>query len=224
MRKILILLVATLSWLEFSAQEQLPDGFVYLDEVIPGLVQEMRYAGNNNFIGRPIPGYRDNRAILSKQAAVALQRLQEELIQKDYLLKIFDAYRPQRAVNEFVEWARNTGDTLKKQEFYPEVDKANLFQSGYIASRSGHTRGSTVDLTLIDAVSCEELDMGGSYDFFGRRSHHDFKGLSREQLQNRQLLKSLMMKYGFRPYPEEWWHYTLRNEPYPDTYFDFPVE
>ncbi|MCP9199739.1 M15 family metallopeptidase [Gramella sp. GC03-9] len=208
-----------------SAQEKsLSDGFVYLDEKIPGIVYDIRYAGSNNFIGKPVSGYHKPQAILSEPAADALLKVQEELIQKDLMLKIFDAYRPQQAVDHFIRWARDKEDTLMKAQFYPDIPKSRLFQLGYIASRSGHSRGSTVDLTLVDANTCKELDMGSPYDFFGKISHHSAPGISETQKKNRLLLKSMMMKHGFRPYAEEWWHYTYKLETYPDTYFDFPVE
>ncbi|MCM8570655.1 M15 family metallopeptidase [Gramella jeungdoensis] len=207
-----------------SQTDTLPDGFVYIDAEIPGVVYEIRYAGSNNFIGKPVKGYKREQAILSEPAAKALAKVQKELISKDYMLKIFDAYRPQTAVNHFIEWAREPGDTLNKQQFYPDVSKKNLFELGYIASRSGHSRGSTVDLTIIHAETCEEVDMGSTYDFFGEISHHNSIKITEEQKRNRELLKNIMSKYGFRAYPEEWWHYTYRMEPYPDTYFDFPVE
>ena len=204
--------------------QQIPDGFVHLDEVIPGIVYEIRYAGDHNFVGEPITGYEKEQAILSKPAAYALAKVQQELIQKDYMLKVFDAYRPQRAVNHFVEWARDKSDTIMKSEFYPEVPKRNLFELGYIASKSGHSRGSTVDLTMIHVDNCENVDMGGTYDFFGEISHHYSTQVTPEQKQNRELLRLTMRKYGFRSYSEEWWHYTYDAEPYPDTYFDFPVK
>lgn len=208
----------------FSQENGLPEGFVYLDEEIPGIVCEIRYTGENNFIGRPVKGYERQQAILSRPAAEALAKVQQELIKKDYMLKVFDAYRPQRAVNHFIEWARDQSDTLMKSEFYPDVQKKDLFSLGYIASRSGHSRGSTVDLTLIHAGNCKEVDMGSSYDFFGNISHHNAAGITAEQKRNRQLLKNVMRKYGFRHYPEEWWHYTFIPEAFPDTYFDFPVK
>ncbi|TBW26815.1 peptidase M15 [Gramella sp. KN1008] len=195
-----------------------------MDNEVPGVVYEIRYAGDNNFIGGPVWGYNSEQAILSEPAAKALAKVQKELILKDYMLKIFDAYRPQRAVNQFIEWARDRNDTLKKQEFYPDVAKKDLFELGYIASRSGHSRGSTVDLTLIHAESCKEVDMGSTYDFFGEISHHNTNQITAEQKKNRELLKRVMRKHGFRHYSEEWWHYTFIPEPYPDTYFDFPVE
>ena len=204
--------------------QDLPEGFVYVDEVISGVVYDIRYAGKYNFIGSPIDGYEASRAILSKPAANALAKVQQELIQKDYLLKIFDAYRPQRAVDQFVTWARDRNDTLMKQEFYPEVAKKSLFELGYIASKSGHSRGSTVDLTLINVENCEDIDMGGTYDFFGEVSSHNTSQISPEQKKNRELLRLIMRKYGFRSYSKEWWHYTYDAEPYPDTYFDFPVK
>lgn len=206
------------------SSEPLPEGFVYVQEIIPNITCDIRYAGNHNFTGRPVQGYEAATPVLSLSAAKALKNVQQELKKKGLGLKIFDAYRPQRAVNSFVEWARLPGDTLAKQEFYPEIPKSELFERGYIATRSGHSRGSTVDLTLIDLETGKELDMGGPYDFFGEISHHNTTHINRQQKENRNLLKKVMRKYGFRPYSEEWWHYTLRNEPYPDTYFDFVVK
>ncbi len=224
MKKTIVFLLLVLGGMFQEESEKLPEDFVYINEKIPGIVYDIRYAGNKNFIGRQVIGYRAEQAILSKPAAEALSRVQEELIQQDYILKIFDAYRPQRAVNHFIKWARDEEDTLMKTEFYPQVSKSNLFQLGYIASKSGHSRGSTVDLTLVDANSCKEVDMGSTYDFFGEISHHETRQITEEQKKNRQLLKKVMQKYGFRPYPAEWWHYTYTPETYPDTYFDFPVE
>ena len=167
-----ILILFTLNLL--NAQSTLPVNFVYVDELIPDIVLEMRYTGDNNFLGVPVEGYNNPVAILSKPAALALEKVQQELKDIGYCLKIFDAYRPQRAVDHFISWARNPADTLKKVEFYPEVDKKDLFTLGYISSRSGHSRGSTVDLTIVDYSSGEEVDMGGSYDLFGEVSHHAF--------------------------------------------------
>lgn len=203
---------------------ELPNGFVYVDEVIPDVVLEMRYAGDHNFIGTPIRGYHAPRAILTTPAAEALFKVQQKLKEEGYCLKIFDAYRPQAAVNHFVEWARVEKDTIMKSVFYPEVNKRDLFTLGYISSKSGHSRGSTVDLTLIDAHTGEEIDMGGTYDFFGKVSHHDTNLITRGQKEKREFLKQIMNTFGFRPYPQEWWHYTLRLEPHFDTYFNFPVE
>ena len=222
--RFLLSLILVLFCLSSANSQRLPEGFVYIDELIPDIVYDIRYAGNHNFIGEPIRGYEVSRAILSKPAARALAKVQQELIRKDYMLKVYDAYRPQRAVDQFVEWARDKGDTLMKQEFYPGVAKKNLFEFGYIASKSGHSRGSTVDLTMIHVDSCQNADMGGSYDFFGEISHHNTKQITAKQKRNRELLRLTMRKYGFRSYSEEWWHYTYDAEPYPDTYFDFPVE
>jgi D-alanyl-D-alanine dipeptidase len=224
MKYLLILLILTfLISTNKNQQNQLPEGFVYVKELIPDIALEIRYAGTHNFVGKPIRGYKQSRAILSIPAAKALYKVQQDLENIGYCLKIFDAYRPQRAVNHFMEWAKIENDTLMKGEFYPDIDKKELFELGYIATKSGHSRGSTVDLTLIDANTGEELNMGGSYDFFGEISHHETSQITPTQKQNRELLKSIMSKQGFRPYPQEWWHYTLRMEPYPETYFDFEV-
>lgn len=224
MRKLFLVLISLTCWPGFTQNGKLPEGFVYVQERIPDVVLEMRYAENNNFIGKPITGYNKPVAILSKPAAEALKLVQQELKNQGFCLKIFDAYRPQQAVNEFITWARDPEDTLRKQEFYPEVDKRNLFNYGYISTRSGHSRGSTIDLTLVDANTGKEVDMGGSYDFFGDISHHNNSDITPEQKQNRELLKNVMAKHGFYPYMQEWWHYTFRPEPFPETYFDFPVE
>lgn len=211
-----------ISWISV-AQEQLPLGFVYVDDVIPDIAIELRYYSNNNFVGDTIDGYLNERLIISQAAATALLKVQKDLKEIGLKLKIFDGYRPQKAVNHFVRWAQNLPDTSMKSRFYPNVDKSNLFKLGYIASKSGHTRGSTLDLTIIDQKTGVELDMGGPFDFFGPISHHSYQNLSPIQLSNRKLLKSTMLRYGFRSYSKEWWHYTLNNEPFPDRYFDFDV-
>ncbi|TYO96498.1 M3 family metallopeptidase [Desulfallas thermosapovorans] len=202
----------------------IPEGFVYLDEVIPNVELDIRYFGENNFTGRPVDGYLAPRAVISEPAASALKKVQQELNQQGLGLKIFDAYRPQRAVDNFARWAADVKDTKMKSQFYPDIDKSNLFNLGYIAHKSGHSRGSTIDLTIIRLDNGEELDMGSPFDFFGPISHHDTELITEEQRENRQLLKGLMEKHGFAAYPEEWWHYTLKDEPYPDKYFDFPVQ
>lgn len=207
-----------------AQKQQLPKGFTYLNEMISDIVLEVRYAGSNNFLGTPVEGYKDEIVILSTPAAQALIKVQQELKTLGYCLKVFDGYRPQRAVNHFISWAKVSGDTLKKQQFYPDVDKKNLFNLGYISSRSGHSRGSTVDLTIVDYNTGKEVDMGGAYDFFGELSHHNYSGISEVQKNNRVFLKRIMMKHGFQPYAQEWWHYTYQPEPFPDTYFDFVVE
>lgn len=205
-------------------EKELPENFVYVDQVIPDIVLDMRYADSNNFIGKPIKGYLQPKAILTKPATEALKKVQAELENHGYCLKIFDAYRPQRAVNHFIEWAKMPGDTLMKNQYYPEVPKKELFNLGYVASRSGHSRGSTLDLTMINMKSGKEVDMGGTYDFFGEISHHNYPNITSKQKKHRELLKKTMTKYGFRPYAKEWWHYTFQQEPFPNTYFDFVVE
>ncbi len=203
---------------------QLPDKFVYAKNYIPDLEVELRYYGSNNFVGDTIDGYNNNCLILTKETVHALYKVQNELKEKNYGLKVYDGYRPQRAVNHFMRWAKNLNDTINKARFYPDVKKSDLFKEEYIASRSGHTKGSTVDITIIDLNTKEELDMGSLYDFFGKQSWVDYNDISDVQKANRKLLQEVMLKHGFRNYPREWWHFTLRNEPYPNTYFDFPIE
>jgi len=205
-------------------KKTLPKGFKYIKNAIPNVVEEIRYATAENFIGKPIDSYFSHTSILSNEAMNALIKVQKELNVKGQGLKIFDAYRPQSAVNHFIRWAKMPEDTVMKSQYYPGIPKSRLFELGYISKKSGHTRGSTLDLTIIDMKSGRELDMGGPYDFFGEKSHHDFSNITAAQIKNRKLLKSTMEKYGFKAYSEEWWHYSLRGEPYPDTYFDFPVK
>ncbi|WP_037319507.1 M15 family metallopeptidase [Salegentibacter sp. Hel_I_6] len=219
----LLIFIITLN-IGLAQEKNLPEGFIYLKDEISDIELEIRYAGSNNFIGKKVNSYIKPVAIISKPAAEALKKVQKDLMAEGYCLKVFDAYRPQTAVNHFIEWARKPEDTLTKQQFYPDIDKKDLFQLGYIATKSGHSRGSTIDLTIIDGETGKELDMGSSYDFFGDISHHNTTKINKEQKARRSLLKRIMIKNGFRPYPEEWWHYTLRNEPHPTTYFDFPVK
>ncbi|MDP5104831.1 MAG: M15 family metallopeptidase [Polaribacter sp.] len=204
--------------------QQMPKGFVFLSEIDPTIKSELRYLSSNNFIGKTIEGYHENCVIVTKETADALHKVQIELSKKGLSLKIYDAYRPQQAVDHFVKWARILNDTLKKQEYYPEVPKSELFERGYIASKSGHTRGSTVDLTIIDLKTGKELDMGSPYDFFGIESHPFHKNISENQKENRLFLRKIMLENNFRPYENEWWHFTLRNEPFPSTYFNFPIK
>jgi D-alanyl-D-alanine dipeptidase len=203
--------------------EQRPDTFVDAASVAPGLIVEARYAGAHNFVGRPIEGYEKPICYLTRPAAAALAQVVADLEPRGLTIKVFDCYRPERAVAHFARWARNLGDVKKKPEFYPEVDKSTLFRDGYIAARSGHSRGSTADLTLARRSDRQELDMGTRFDFFGPRSWPSDKSISAEAQANRALLTQAMQKRGFRPYDKEWWHFTLRHEPYPETYFDFPV-
>ena len=201
----------------------MPSSFVDAATVVPGLVVDMRYFGSNNFVGRPIDGYERPRCLLTRQAAEALAKAQRKLVARALGLKVFDCYRPERAVRNFVRWARDLADTATKREFYPDVDKRELFKRGYIASRSGHSRGSTADLTIVQRGTGQELDMGTRFDFFSLRSWPSSSQVTAAQRANRMLLAGAMRNAGFRPLHTEWWHFTLRNEPFPDTYFDFAV-
>lgn len=200
-----------------------PDQFVSLRSIIPDLGIELRYLGSHNFIGRPISGYEANVVYLTRPAALALAAVQRDLAAQGLGLKIFDGYRPQRAVDDFMSWAADPADTAMKAEFYPSVDKRVLIPEGYIAERSGHSRGSTIDLTLIDLESGKELDMGSPYDFFDPISSPLSNSLPEPASRNRRRLREVMLEHGFSPLDEEWWHFTLKDEPFPDTYFDFPI-
>ncbi|HET8918742.1 MAG TPA: M15 family metallopeptidase [Xanthobacteraceae bacterium] len=191
--------------------------------VVPGLITDIRYAGSHNFVGRPIDGYRAPRCLLTQSAANALAEVARDLATRGLVIKAFDCYRPVRAVADFVRWARDPRDQAAKPEFYPDVDKRTLFRDGYIASHSGHSRGSTVDLTLARADGAE-LDMGTPFDFFSPRSGAAASSVTAEQHANRMRLAAAMQRRGFRANPKEWWHFTLRNEPFPDSYFDMPVQ
>ena len=202
----------------------LPPGFVDLARVAPTIALDLRYAGSHNFVGEPIEGYAKARAILSHPAAAALARVQEELAPFGLGLLVYDAYRPQRAVDHFVRWAANHEDLRMKAEFYPRVEKARLFELGYIAEKSGHSRGSTVDLTLISLADGTPLEMGSPWDFFDPVSWPADATISASARAHRLLLRALMVRHGFRPYEKEWWHFTLENEPFPESYFDVPLE
>ena len=198
-------------------------GFVVLAEYIPSIVQEIRYYSTFNFIGDRIDGYEQPCALLTIEAARALKAVANEVNVMGYRLKIFDAYRPATAVRYFVLWGIEDTDIRMKPYFYPDEQKQELFKKGYIAPKSSHSRGSAVDLTLLDMKSGKELDMGSPYDFFGDISHPDYRGITAMQYENRMLLQNVMVRNGFDPIDYEWWHFSLKNEPYPDTYFDFPV-
>lgn len=200
------------------------NGFVSISEVIPDVILEIRYHSSYNFVGTRIDGYDEPVALLTKQAADSLKVVSDELKEQGYRLKIFDAYRPQCAVDHFVRWAEDVNDTLMKSYFYPELTKERLFPEDYICKRSGHTRGSTVDLTLFDMKTEREADMGGTFDYFGNLSHPDYMDITPEQYAMRMVLREAMLRHGFRPFDSEWWHFTLDNEPYPDTYFTFPIQ
>lgn len=222
-----LLLILSFSSFDLPAQNKstsLPEGFVDVKEVIPNIRTDLRYFTANNFVGKPIDGYVHPKCILSKKAAEALKKVQEEFERMGFGLLIFDAYRPQRAVDEFIAWSKDPNDIKMKEQYYPNVDKSNLFEEGYISSKSGHTRGSTVDLTIVSLKTGHILDLGGPYDFFGERSWVNYEHITKNQHAIRLMLQRRMIKYGFVPYEKEWWHFTLKDEPYPDTYFDFPIE
>ena len=197
--------------------------FVDTRALIPDLVVEMRYAGHENFVGRPITGYDAPVCLLTQRAAAALANAQKVLAESGLGLKVFDCYRPTRAVADFAAWARDPQDQARKADYYPNVDKSQLFALGYIAERSGHSRGSTLDITLIDLTTGAEVDMGSAYDLFDTRSWPTDQTVRPAQRANRLMLQSVMTANGFRPLAEEWWHFTLNDEPFPETYFDFPV-
>ena len=216
--------------------------FVALTDAVPDAILEIRYYGTYNFVGERIDGYMEPTALLTNEAAQALKAVSDELIAKGYRIKVYDAYRPQSAVDHFVRWAQDVSDIRMKPYFYPDLDKNVLFEQEYIMAKSGHTRGSTVDLTLFDMSTEKEVDMGGTFDWFGPESHPDFCGnpetgqytgdnskspkgrsITEEQFQNRMILRRAMLNHGFKPLDSEWWHFTLKNEPYADTYFNHPV-
>ena len=217
-------------------------GFVTLAEAVPDAILEIRYYSTYNFVGDRIDGYEQPVALLTEAAAAALKAVSDDMVAQGYRLKIFDAYRPQCAVDHFVRWAADVPDIRMKEYFYPDLDKSVLFDQEYIMEKSGHTRGSTVDLTLFDMAAEREVDMGGTFDWFGIESHPDFCGnpvtgefdaaaaasqrrpITREQFENRMILRRAMLLHGFRALDSEWWHFTLEDEPYPETYFTFPVK
>lgn len=250
MHKLLFTLLAT-AMLVACAQKQQQivepiydrSDFVEVAQVLPDVILEIRYYSTYNFVGTRIDGYLAPIALLTREAADSLKAVSNDVIRQGYRLKIYDAYRPQRAVDHFVRWAQNPADTCMKRYFYPMLDKPVLFEQEYIYEKSGHTRGSTVDLTLFDMQTEKELDMGGTFDWFGIESHPDYcgnpntklypeigkytgdgTGITEQQFRNRMILRDAMLRHGFKPLDSEWWHFTLRNEPYPDTYFDFPIE
>jgi zinc D-Ala-D-Ala dipeptidase len=245
---IAILIVLALFVAPGRAESTRPDTIVDLKEVLPSVILDIRYHGPHNFVGTPVDGYRTPKCLLTREAADALGKVQAELQEFSFSLKIYDCYRPQRAVDHFVRWAQDIGDRKTQKEFYPTVDKRHLFRDGYIADKSSHTRGSTVDLTVVPVPAPPQesyipgqslracflpaskrfrdnsIDMGTGFDCFHELSHPGNGKVGPAQRKNRLLLKTLMDKHGFANYDKEWWHFTLRNEPYPDTYFDFPVE
>ena len=200
-------------------------GFVILSEYVPDIIEEVRYHTTYNFIGDKIDGYDDPIILVVLEAALSLQKANEEAKKLGYAFKVYDAYRPQTAVDHFVRWAKDINDTRMKEIFYPETKKEELFEKGFIASKSGHTRGSSIDLTLFNLKTGKEVDMGGVFDNFGDVSHSSYtEGLTEEQINNRKLLHKIMTENGFKGINSEWWHFNLIDEPYPDTYFTFPID
>ena len=198
-------------------------GFVLLSDYVPGIVQEIRYFSTYNFVGARIDGYEEPCAILTIEAARALKTVANKANVHGYRLKVFDAYRPVSAVKHFMLWGIEDLDQRMKPFFYPDIEKQDIFKQGYVASKSSHSRGSAIDLTLLDMKTGKELDMGSPFDFFSEVSHPDYRGITDEQYNNRQFLADLMGSEGFEPINCEWWHFMLKDEPYPDTYFEFPV-
>lgn len=206
-----------------SSLETIPSDFVDVAKVIEDVILEVRYYSSYNFVGARIDGYHAPKVYLTKAAAEALKEVSDELKQEGYLLKLYDGYRPQTAVDHFVRWAEDVEDAAMKPYFYPETDKSVLFEEGFICEKSGHSRGSTIDLTLFDMSTGKDVDMGGVFDYFGPLSYPDYQDITPQQIANRNLLRDVMLKHGFVPFDTEWWHFTLENEPYPDTYFSFGI-
>ncbi len=232
----LVLLFAACGHVQSPLPEEDSSDFVTITDVVPDALLEIRYYSTYNFVGTRIDGYLQPTALLTRRAADSLRAVSDDLKAQGYIIKIFDAYRPQMAVDHFVRWAADIPDTVTKQYFYPDVDKSRLFELEYIMEKSGHTRGSTVDLTLFDMRAEKDVDMGATFDWFGDESHPDCGGnpetgeyrpndtLTAEQFANRMILRNAMLRHGFKPLDSEWWHFTLCDEPYPDTYFTFPVQ
>ncbi len=247
-RKFIFLSSSLLFITTLSRANNLPNGFVYLQDIDPTIQQEMRYFGNHNFLGRPVKGYNAAQCILTVQAANALSQVQKELSKQSLGLKVYDCYRPQMAVDDFIIWSQQIDQQQMKNEFYPRVDKADFFKLGYVAAKSGHTRGSTMDLTVVPIptpvepnyqpgeklVACfapygerfedNSIDMGTGFDCMDELAHPLNESVDKEVYKNRMLLREFMVAYGFVPYEEEWWHFTLKDEPFKDTYFNFPIE
>lgn len=205
------------------SQNDMHHNFVDIKTIVPNVVVEPRYAGSDNFMATPVDGYNAQKVIVSKPVALALQKAQAELSKQGLALKIYDGYRPQQAVDHFVRWINDADDQKNKAKFYPNIAKSELVPQGYIAEKSGHSRGGSVDVTLVNSEAVE-LDMGSSWDLFDTISHADATNLPAKALTNRKLLRDVMIRNGFKPYSEEWWHFTLDPEPYPDTYFNFTIK
>ena len=221
---VLFAVVLACPWRAEAADPMDSSDFVEVSDEIPDVLQEIRYFSAYNFVGSPIDGYEAPVALMTREAAAALSEAAAEFRTAGYVIKIYDTYRPQRAVNHFIRWGIDVQDVRMKPYFYPTTDKSRVFELGYVAKRSGHSRGGTIDMTLVDMKTGQELDVGEHFDYFGERSHYAYSGISQKQQENRRFLRQVMEKHGFHGLAEEWWHFTLNNEPFPDTYFDFPVK
>jgi D-alanyl-D-alanine dipeptidase len=197
--------------------------FVFVDEVVSGIRWDAKYATWDNFTGKPVDGYLANRIVGTRALCAALERVREEAASLGFGLLLWDGYRPQCAVDCFRRWAEQPEDDRTKPRHYPNLDRAEMFERGYVAVKSGHSRGSTVDLTLYHLPTGELARMGGGFDLMDPISHHGAKGIKRIEARNRRYLCTIMEACGFSAYEYEWWHYTLNDEPFPDTYFDFPI-
>ena len=246
-KQIIYFLLACFTLLITKSAFALPKGFVYLQDAIPTIKQDMRYVGDHNFIGRPLKGYKAGQCILTREAAEALAYAQTELAQSGLSLKVYDCYRPKMAVDDIMQWSKQEKLQMMKAEFYPNINKADFFKLGYVVEKSGHCRGSTVDLTIVPIatpaqpeyhsgdklVACfasyqkryrdNSIDMGTGFDCMDPASHPTSQSINSTAYQHRMLLRSVMIRHGFAPIEEEWWHFTLKQEPYPTTYFNFPV-
>jgi zinc D-Ala-D-Ala dipeptidase len=199
------------------------DDFVFMDEVVTAMRWDAKYATWDNFTGKPVDGYLANRIVGTRALCAALDKVRSQAGSLGFGLLLWDGYRPQRAVDCFVRWSRQPEDGRTKARHYPNISRAEMFEHGYVAARSGHTRGSTVDLTLYHLPTGELVPMGGDHDLMDLASHHGAEAITEAERGNRRCLRSIMEDCGFDPYSNEWWHYTLKDEPYPDTYFDFPI-
>ena len=219
--RIFAILLFTFNYILFN--NNLEDGFVYLKDIDDSIIVDLKYYSSENFTGQLVEGYHSNAAILTNEAASALSNAQDDFNKLGYSLILYDAYRPQRAVDFFVQWSKNLNDTINKRIYYPNIKKLELFKLGYIAYKSSHSRGSTVDVSLVEISTNNELDMGTIFDYFGIESHTFFNDITEKQKSNRLILYEIMSNNGFKNYSKEWWHFTLKNEPY-QKYFDFLVK
>ena len=227
LKSFVVIALLSFTTIENGTTNQPPskEDFIDLKELMPNLRSDLRYFGSNNFVGSPITGYNAPKVLLTKDAANALKKVQDELERLGFGLLVYDAYRPQRATDHFTKWAEDDADTSTKLEYYPNINKKDLFSKGYISTKSGHSRGSTVDLTIVSLKTKQILNMGSPYDLFDEISSTEHtSSISKNQHSLRLLLKRRMEKHGWQSYSQEWWHFTLKDEPFPNTYFDFPIE